>query len=566
MGWASSVDSDASGPWPPSAASGLYLKEVAPSPSYGIKNGSYKTSNNEYGRFYDRHETPPTKKGSDNYWSRNCDLLHKCNMNCFQQLRKFHLGHWPGFTDDFPITSNRLSAKNRGWLEHKIPWRTNTESGQKSSSKRSRNRSPQDSWKPPEIQFVLKDAVKETSHSTCGIVNRPSDHNSVLSKGCQALKVSIQIDLKSILPFSRSTCIIHFLYSKMLSKRPLTSHGTCGIVNRPSDHNSVLSKGCQALKISIQIDLKSIQPFSRSTCIIHFSSCQQWYGTLKFERVHLSTGKFSVLRIVSQVAVTEELSILQLFLALLYLPSTSSIDLHGNFHWWGNDSSKEGSGRSLYYEADDLFSDLLKDENEGSALTRSDYITFKVTKVHLAGTSLVVSWNEGYVGSSNGVHALKFIPQLLQVYFDIVLQDMSDSLLCNLLPMVFFRINAMLPDEAFSIEVSLSYLFEVVIPKEVKTLQKVITSQPQTSDSKDGVRELFETLELVLYKNLFLWHKTSAIPAQSQLLFFVITIAKLATCHQELLPRARVLRWHNHINHSKRLSGEELKITIAAYD
>ncbi|EFJ04772.1 hypothetical protein SELMODRAFT_411407 [Selaginella moellendorffii] len=47
--------------------------------------------------------------------------------------------------------------------------------------------------------------------STCGIVNRPSDHNSVLSKGCQALKISTQIDLKSILPFSRSTCIIHFV-------------------------------------------------------------------------------------------------------------------------------------------------------------------------------------------------------------------------------------------------------------------------------------------------------------------------------------------------------------------
>ncbi|EFJ05469.1 hypothetical protein SELMODRAFT_431538 [Selaginella moellendorffii] len=105
-------------------------------------------------------------------------------------------------------------------------------------------------------------------------------------------------------------------------------------------------------------------------------------------------------------------------------------------------------------------------------------------EVHLAGTSLVVSWNEGYVGSSNGVHALKFIPQLLQVYFNVALQDMSDSLLCTLLPMVFFRIKAMFPDKAFSIEVSLSYLFEVVIPKEVKTLQKPITSQPQTSDSK----------------------------------------------------------------------------------
>ncbi|EFJ10230.1 hypothetical protein SELMODRAFT_427426 [Selaginella moellendorffii] len=110
------------------------------------------------------------------------------------------------------------------------------------------------------------------------------------------------------------------------------------------------------------------------------------------------------------------------------LEALRALTYTGTFIGGGNDSSKEGSGRSLYYEADDLFSDLLKDENEGSALTRSDYIAFKVTKVHLAGTSLVVSWNEGYVGSRNGHY-------------------------CTLLPMVFFRINALFPDKAFSIEV-----------------------------------------------------------------------------------------------------------------
>ncbi|XP_024533812.1 nicotinamidase 1 [Selaginella moellendorffii] len=39
----------------------------------------------------------------------------------------------------------------------------------------------------------------------------------------------------------------------MPSKRPLTSHGTCGIVNRPSNHNSVLSKGCQCIYVSQSI-------------------------------------------------------------------------------------------------------------------------------------------------------------------------------------------------------------------------------------------------------------------------------------------------------------------------
>ncbi|EFJ32634.1 hypothetical protein SELMODRAFT_407649 [Selaginella moellendorffii] len=54
------------------------------------------------------------------------------------------------------------------------------------------------------------------------------------------------------------------LYSKMPSKRPLTSHGTCGIVNRPSDHNSAVQRlpGAQDFP---QIDLKSILPFIRYT-------------------------------------------------------------------------------------------------------------------------------------------------------------------------------------------------------------------------------------------------------------------------------------------------------------
>ncbi|EFJ09653.1 hypothetical protein SELMODRAFT_427837 [Selaginella moellendorffii] len=250
------------------------------------------------------------------------------------------------------------------------------------------------------------------------------------------------------------------LYSKMPSKRPLASHGTCGIVNRPSDHNSVMSKGCQTLKISTQINLKSILPFSRSTYIIHLQLLPESLDGIAYIDMIL----YFAIQLGREIAIMHlksQADFFQFFMpnngmALLSLRlnlSESIYPLARTFIGGGNDSSKEGSGRSLYYEADDLFSDLLKDENEGSALTRSDYIAFKVTK-------------------------------LLQVYFDVALQDMSDSLLCTLLPMIFFRINAMFPDKAFSIEVSLSSLFEVVIPKEVKTLQKPITSQPQTSDSK----------------------------------------------------------------------------------
>ncbi|EFJ04825.1 hypothetical protein SELMODRAFT_432049 [Selaginella moellendorffii] len=245
MGWASSVDSDASGPWPPSAASGLYLKEVAPSHSYGIKNGSYKTSNNEYGRFYNRHETPPTKKGPDNYWSRKCDLLHRCNMNCFQQLRKFYLGHWPGFTDDFLITSNYSSAKNREWLEHKIPWRTNTESWQKSSSKRSRNRFPQDSWKPPEIRLldrlglICPLLLKAVLHALLGVYcqnTRKGKHEE------PDIFLELSVNMKNKVPWDLQAAATRARYFEIPSRVLLLEDSTVMVVMLPKMKKLVLDQ------------------------------------------------------------------------------------------------------------------------------------------------------------------------------------------------------------------------------------------------------------------------------------------------------------------------------------
>ncbi|KAL5978359.1 hypothetical protein ACLOJK_029476 [Asimina triloba] len=71
---------------------------------------------------------------------------------------------------------------------------------------------------------------------------------------------------------------------------------------------------------------------------------------------------------------------------------------------------------------------------------------------------------------------------------------------------------------------------------------------------KDAARELFESLELLLYENLSSSRigssqesahgadgTTFRKSSQARLLCFVVTaIAKLATCHRELLPRARV--------------------------
>ncbi|EFJ27235.1 hypothetical protein SELMODRAFT_412216 [Selaginella moellendorffii] len=258
------------------------------------------------------------------------------------------------------------------------------------------------------------------------------------------------------------------LYSKMPSKRPLTSHGTCGIMNRPSDHNSVLSKGCQVLKISTQIDLKSILPFSQSTCIIHLSPWNR-------------TG--SLPESLDGIAYIDMFFMPNNGMALLSLRFMSFAVV--NFATVLGSSVSANFGQSLEQCTGSLHRNTGNIRNN-PALEALRALTYTGTFI---GTSLVVSWNEGYVGSSNGVHALKFILQLLQVYFDIALQDMSDSLLCTLLPMVFFRINAMFPDKAFSIEVQQTccqfvHTFFKKSPQFIALLKKVITSQPQTSDSK----------------------------------------------------------------------------------
>ncbi|EFJ12017.1 hypothetical protein SELMODRAFT_425758 [Selaginella moellendorffii] len=69
------------------------------------------------------------------------------------------------------------------------------------------------------------------------------------------------------------------------------------------------------------------------------------------------------------------LAVLNLTLALLALMDEAYT---GTFIDGDDDSGKEGSGRSSHYEADDLFSDLLKDENEGLAVTGSDYIALRI--------------------------------------------------------------------------------------------------------------------------------------------------------------------------------------------
>ncbi|KAL2641368.1 hypothetical protein R1flu_008955 [Riccia fluitans] len=227
-------------------------------------------------------------------------------------------------------------------------------------------------------------------------------------------------------------------------------------------------------------------------------------------------------------------------------------------------------------ESDALFADLLKDENEG------------LPERHWAfpGMAAALQLATGSTQSARLKHAIKVAPTLLQIYFDVGLRDVNDSLTCALLPIIFWRVDAMFPDKEFCtearrkcIEFCLSAFKQS--PHFIAVLKKPIMDrigQPYTTvtkaelglqlcwavgeyggggaSHKEAAREIFESLETVLFENLSSCARAAlhtdtlekipgamapGTPAQARLLCFVVTaIAKLATCHRELSPRARV--------------------------
>ncbi|KAG0599548.1 hypothetical protein M758_12G160700 [Ceratodon purpureus] len=254
-------------------------------------------------------------------------------------------------------------------------------------------------------------------------------------------------------------------------------------------------------------------------------------------------------------------------LALMDEAYTGSIisDMQGDAGTGGNGSARD--------ETEALFADLLKDENEGLAERHWSFPGMAAALQALMGSS----------PSQRLQHALTLTPSLLSIYFTITLRDVNDSLLAALLPIVFLRVDAMLPDPKFTLQAQ-KLLLEFVLaafqksPHLVAVLKKPIMDkigQPHNTTAKtelalqlcwavgehgggglgykDAARELFETLELLLYENLASSRMKGnskrkddsdfmgAAVSQSRLLCSVVTaIAKLATCHRELSPRARV--------------------------
>ncbi|XP_020103580.1 AP-5 complex subunit zeta-1 isoform X2 [Ananas comosus] len=222
--------------------------------------------------------------------------------------------------------------------------------------------------------------------------------------------------------------------------------------------------------------------------------------------------------------------------------------------------------------SDPVFLELLKDENDGIA-ERHWTSPAMATTLQAAATS---------PKSDRLKQALQMAPRFLALFFEIALRDVSNSLLCALIPLVMSRYDTMFPDKVFSFEVRkrLSDFMLAVFqrsPDCIALLKKPIINRlgeaynspakmelalhlcwaigehgAGGTSHKDVARELFENLELLLYENLSssrvgssqdMDSKGSSFrkSSQSRLLCFVVTaIAKLATCHHELLPRARV--------------------------
>ncbi|XP_020591589.1 AP-5 complex subunit zeta-1 [Phalaenopsis equestris] len=224
--------------------------------------------------------------------------------------------------------------------------------------------------------------------------------------------------------------------------------------------------------------------------------------------------------------------------------------------------------------ADPVFLDLLKDENDG------------LVERHWTSPGMTTAL-QAAINSSLSVRlkqALNMTPKFLSLYFAVALRDISDSLVCALIPIIMSRNSNIFPDKTFTFEVR-KRLSDFILaafqgsPHFIALLKKPIVDRlGEAYDNPiktelalnlcwaigehgaggalymDVARELFESLELLLYENLSssrlgLSQETgfesngtiSRRSSQVRLLSFVITaIAKLATCHTELLPRTQV--------------------------
>ncbi|KAK2984816.1 hypothetical protein RJ640_004641 [Escallonia rubra] len=280
------------------------------------------------------------------------------------------------------------------------------------------------------------------------------------------------------------------------------------------------------------------------------------------EKVERSSGSL----LGSSIASIQQSAAPEMLLALMDEAYTGSTIGDG-------EADSESEDSNAMAAADPLFLELLKDENDG--LAQRHWTSPGMAAALQAALSTPQS--------DRLKEALKLTPRLLDLYFAIALRDVNNSLICALIPLLMARNSTLFPDKIFSYEVQ-KRLLEFMLaafdrsPDFIALLKKPIVDRlAEAYDShaktelalqlcwaigehggggasqKDAARELFESLELLLYENLSSSRlglresdsnsgsATFGKSSQSRLLCFVVTaIAKLATHHRELLPRARV--------------------------
>lgn len=184
------------------------------------------------------------------------------------------------------------------------------------------------------------------------------------------------------------------------------------------------------------------------------------------------------------------------------------------------DSESEDS--STMAAADPLFLELLKDENDG--LAERHWTSPAMATVLQAAINAPQS--------DRLKQALRMAPRFLDVYFSLAISKVNDSLICALLPLLMARYSTLFPDKIFCYEVQ-KRLLEFMLaafnrtPGFVALLKKPIVDRlaeaydnPAKTElalqlcwaigehggggesHKDAARELFESLELLLYENL----------------------------------------------------------------
>ncbi|XP_058072615.1 uncharacterized protein LOC131221378 isoform X2 [Magnolia sinica] len=265
------------------------------------------------------------------------------------------------------------------------------------------------------------------------------------------------------------------------------------------------------------------------------------------EKVERSSGSL----IGSSIASIQKSTAPEMLLALMDEAYTgSTIEDRG-----GDSGSDDNSTIDV---SDSMFLDLLKDENDGLA------------ERHWTSPGIVAALQAAINSpqSERLRQAIHMAPRFLDLYFAIALQDVNDSLICALIPLTLTRNATIFPDKTFSFEVRRRVLEFMLAafqrsPNFIALLKTELALQLCWAigehggggiSHRDAARELFESLELLLYENLSSSRlglsQESALStdatafrksSQARLLCFVVTaIAKLATCHRELLPRARV--------------------------